>query len=136
MLQVLAKSDHQLVGVMTSAANGHGRGAAGRRIILVLPAKLVRDPASARIIYESGADIAFNTYSLYIVAPEILEAARLGAFNMHPSPLPRYAGLNSMFWAMYKGERTHGVTIHKMVPVRPWWTDFEVGGNSMHGKPR
>lgn len=116
MLQVIAKSDHQLVGIMTSAANGEGRSAAGAEDCPVLPAKLVRDPASARIIRESGADIVFNIYSLYIVAPEILAATRLGAFNMHPGPLPRYAGLNSMLWAMYKGERTHGVTIHKMVP--------------------
>jgi methionyl-tRNA formyltransferase len=30
--------------------------------------------------------------------------------------LPRYAGLNAVSWAIYRGETSHGVTIHKMEP--------------------
>jgi methionyl-tRNA formyltransferase len=41
---------------------------------------------------------------------------RLGAFNLHPGPLPRYAGLNAPSWAIYRGETRHGVTVHKMEP--------------------
>ena len=45
---------------------------------------------------------------------EVVEAPRIGSFNLHPGPLPRYAGLNVVSWAIYRGEAIHGVTIHKM----------------------
>ena len=45
---------------------------------------------------------------------EVVEAPRIGSFNLHPGPLPRYAGLNVVSWAIYRGEQTHGVTVHKM----------------------
>jgi methionyl-tRNA formyltransferase len=61
-------------------------------------------------------DILLNVHSLYIVHRDVLAAPRLGAFNLHPGPLPRYAGLNAVSWAIYRGEETHGVTIHKMEP--------------------
>ena len=44
----------------------------------------------------------------------LLEVPRLGAWNLHPGPLPRYAGLNAPSWAIYHGERSHGVTVHRM----------------------
>jgi hypothetical protein len=38
------------------------------------------------------------------------------SFDLHPGPLPRYAGLNSVSWAIYRGEKEHGVTLHKLAP--------------------
>jgi methionyl-tRNA formyltransferase len=35
---------------------------------------------------------------------------------MHPGPLPQYAGLNAVSWALYHGETSHAVTIHRIVP--------------------
>ena len=34
--------------------------------------------------------------------------------NLHPGPLPQYAGLNVPSWAIYNGEVTHGVSLHRM----------------------
>ena len=43
---------------------------------------------------------------------EILEIPRLGFLNLHLSALPKYAGLDSIFWALYHGEKEIGVTVH------------------------
>lgn len=50
-----------------------------------------------------------------LIAPTLLQVPRLGAFNCHPSPLPRYAGSNPWFWLLQNGERETAVTIHRMV---------------------
>jgi len=80
------------------------------------PAKLVKDPALAEQIRSRQVDILLNVHSLYIIDKEVVSAPRYGAFNLHPGPLPSYAGLNTISWALYRGEKTHGVTIHKMEP--------------------
>jgi len=45
----------------------------------------------------------------------VLRHARLGAFNMHGSLLPKYRGRAPLNWAIVKGERETGVTLHEMV---------------------
>jgi methionyl-tRNA formyltransferase len=80
------------------------------------PARLVKDPDFARSVSSQKIDILLNVHSLYIIREEVLHAVRVGAFNMHPGPLPHYAGLNTVNWAIYNGETTYGVTVHWMVP--------------------
>lgn len=90
--------------------------AASKLGLEVWPANLVKDPATASRIRETQVDILLNVHSLYLIHRDILGAPRLGAFNLHPGPLPRYAGLNSVSWAIYRDERQHGVTLHRMDP--------------------
>jgi methionyl-tRNA formyltransferase len=45
----------------------------------------------------------------------LLKMARRGAFNMHGSLLPKYRGRAPLNWAILKGERETGVTLHEMV---------------------
>ena len=66
-----------------------------------------------------------------ILPKEILDIPKLGAFNCHPSPLPRYAGSNPWFWILRNGEAKMAVTIHRMVAeadagqiVRQSWFDI------------
>jgi Methionyl-tRNA formyltransferase len=59
-------------------------------------------------------DVLLNIHSLHVIPGEVLEAPKIGCFNLHPGPLPRYAGLNPVCWALYFGESTHGVTLHRM----------------------
>jgi methionyl-tRNA formyltransferase len=54
---------------------------------------------------------------LKIIHDRVLTAPTIGCFNLHPGPLPRYAGLNAVSWAIYRGETQHGVTIHRMAAV-------------------
>jgi methionyl-tRNA formyltransferase len=39
------------------------------------------------------------------------------AINFHDAPLPRYAGLNAVSWALLAGETEHGVTWHTVSPA-------------------
>jgi methionyl-tRNA formyltransferase len=78
------------------------------------PSKWVKDSAFARQVSESDVDILLNVHSLNIIDGEVLNAPRIGCFNLHPGPLPRYAGLNAPNWAIFRGEISHGATIHKM----------------------
>jgi UDP-4-amino-4-deoxy-L-arabinose formyltransferase/UDP-glucuronic acid dehydrogenase (UDP-4-keto-hexauronic acid decarboxylating) len=74
----------------------------------------VKDPVFAGWIRDAEVDIVLNAHSLFVMHGEVVEAPRIGSFNLHSGPLPRYAGLNVVSWAIYRGERIHGVTIHKM----------------------
>ncbi len=80
------------------------------------PAELVKDARFAAQVRDERVDVILNVHSLFLIRKEVLEASRLGSFNLHPGPLPRYAGLNSVCWAIYRGEKQHGVTLHKLVP--------------------
>ena len=119
-LRRLADSDDTLVGVLSSgigACRGASVETAARRLGLsVLPAELVRDPSFADQIRSLETDILLNVHSLHVVVPEILAALRIGSFNLHPGPLPQYAGLAAPSWAIYNGEKQHAVTLHWMEP--------------------
>jgi len=43
-----------------------------------------------------------------------IDAARYGAINIHPSPLPAYRGPNPWFWQYHNGEPEGGLTIHRI----------------------
>jgi methionyl-tRNA formyltransferase len=76
----------------------------------------VKDPALAEQLRAKEVDIILNVHSLHVLHRAVLGAPRIGAFNLHPGPLPRYAGLNAVSWAIYRSEKSHGVTVHWMAP--------------------
>ncbi|MBV8077193.1 MAG: hypothetical protein JO284_12380 [Planctomycetaceae bacterium] len=122
LLRALSRTDYRVVAVMASPPAPGGRdatvwGVAEQLGYPTWPAAWVKDPRSADRIRSHDIDILINIYSIFLFHREILGATRLGCFNVHPGPLPRYAGLNSMCWAIYRGETTHGVTIHEMQPT-------------------
>jgi methionyl-tRNA formyltransferase len=49
------------------------------------------------------------------IAADAFAAAPLGAFNLHPSLLPRYRGRSPVNWAVLRGERETGLTLHHMI---------------------
>jgi methionyl-tRNA formyltransferase len=118
-LRMLAGSAHEVVAVMT---RGLGMGAIGATVAGVAsrlgyrlwPARRTREPRFADVIRQEKIDLLLNVHALYILPPEVVAAPLIGSFNLHPGPLPRYAGLNAPSWAIYHGERTHGVTVHWM----------------------
>ena len=48
------------------------------------------------------------------IKPQILNTAKIGFINKHASLLPKYRGLNPVFWALLKGEKETGFTFHFM----------------------
>jgi methionyl-tRNA formyltransferase len=78
--------------------------------------ELVREPSFADWMNEQGVDLLLNVHSLYIAHAAVVRAPAIGSFNLHPGPLPRYAGLNAPSWAIFNGESRHGVTVHWMDP--------------------
>src|SRR5688572_15420172 len=117
VLKKLLADDHEVVAVLTSEGE---RAAVARRAtaaaLEVMPARLVRDDAFAEWLRERDVDLLLNVHSLHIAASSVVAAPRIGSFNLHPGPLPAYAGLNAPSWAIYHGEEMHGVTLHWMDP--------------------
>jgi methionyl-tRNA formyltransferase len=59
-------------------------------------------------------DIIFSVYYRTVLPADMLDLAPRGAFNFHPSLLPKHAGCFSAVWAIIDGDRTTGVTCHRM----------------------
>jgi methionyl-tRNA formyltransferase len=78
------------------------------------PSSSVRSPELAEQIGDARVDVLLNVHSLHLIHPSVVTAPKIGSFNLHPGPLPEYAGLNVPSWAIYRGEREHGVTLHWM----------------------
>jgi len=121
MLRALAQSEHRVVAVLTEPPEpGSSRfslwNAAQALGYETLPANLVKKSSLAQRLRSDAVDILLNVHSLYLIHDDVLAAPRLGAFNLHPGPLPRYAGLNVVSWALFRGEQTHGVTVHRIEP--------------------
>lgn len=75
----------------------------------------VNTPEWIARIRELAPDLILSFYYRRLIAPEILQLARLGAFNMHGSLLPKYRGRAPTNWAILRGERETGATLHLMV---------------------
>src|SRR5882724_10734267 len=78
----------------------------------VWPSSSVTSPELATRLGEARVDLLVNVHSLFLIHPSVLAAPTIGSFNLHPGPLPEYAGLNVPSWAVFQGERSHGVTLH------------------------
>ena len=59
-------------------------------------------------------DFLFSFYYRLMLKPALLGSATRGAFNMHGSLLPKYRGRVPVNWAIIKGERETGATLHAM----------------------
>lgn len=118
VLRALLRSKHRLVAVLASPPTESGVAnvwdVARHLGCETWPAKLVKDASLSERLRAERVDVLLNVHSLYIINNTLLDAPRLGAFNLHPGPLPRYAGLNPVSWAIFRGEQSHGVTVHKM----------------------
>ena len=60
-------------------------------------------------------DLIFSFYYRSMLPMSLLARARLGAFNLHGSLLPKFRGRAPLNWAILKGEAETGVTLHEMV---------------------
>jgi methionyl-tRNA formyltransferase len=76
------------------------------------------DPNTAeleRTVAVLQPDFLFSFYYRAMLGGPLLSAAHRGALNMHGSLLPRYRGRAPVNWAILRGERQTGATLHYMV---------------------
>ena len=74
------------------------------------------DPAEVLLpVRAASPDFIFSFYYRHMLPPALLAAARRGAYNMHGSLLPKYRGRVPVNWAVLKGERETGASLHQMV---------------------
>jgi methionyl-tRNA formyltransferase len=68
-----------------------------------------------RTLGELQPDFIFSFYYRSLLGTPLLRAARRGALNMHGSLLPKYRGRAPVNWAILRGERETGATLHYML---------------------
>jgi methionyl-tRNA formyltransferase len=73
------------------------------------------EPAFVERLATLAPDFIFSFYYRQMLSPAVLATARRGAFNMHGSLLPKYRGRVPVNWAVLRGERETGATLHEMV---------------------
>jgi methionyl-tRNA formyltransferase len=71
-------------------------------------------PEVVERIRDLAPDFAFSFYYRRMLGRDLLDIPRLGALNMHGSLLPKYRGRAPVNWAVLKGERETGATLHYM----------------------
>jgi methionyl-tRNA formyltransferase len=118
-LRMLAGSIHEVVAVMTrggatGAVGATVAGVASRLGYQLWPARRSQESGFGEVIRGERVDLLLNVHPLYVLPSDVVTAPRIGSFNLHPGPLPWYAGLNAPSWAIYNGEPTHAVTLHWM----------------------
>jgi methionyl-tRNA formyltransferase len=74
----------------------------------------VNTPELERTVAELRPDFVFSFYFRSMIGAPLLNAARLGALNIHGSMLPRYRGRAPVNWAILHGEPETGATLHYM----------------------
>jgi UDP-4-amino-4-deoxy-L-arabinose formyltransferase/UDP-glucuronic acid dehydrogenase (UDP-4-keto-hexauronic acid decarboxylating) len=118
-LRMLTGSPHEVVAVISDGVGGLSDGAtvagvASRLGYRLWPARKVKENGFGEIVRREKVDLLLNVHALHVLPADVVAAPRIGSFNLHPGPLPCYAGLNAPSWAIYNGERTHAVTLHWM----------------------
>jgi methionyl-tRNA formyltransferase len=120
----LAARGHDIAAVYTRAPKPAGRGMAlqpspvereAQRLGLpMLTPKTLKDAAAQAEFRAHNADAAVVVAYGLILPKPILEAPRLGCFNVHASLLPRWRGAAPINRAVMAGDAESGVTIMQM----------------------
>ena len=123
-LEALVAAGHRVLAVYTQAPKPAGRGqkeqvspvhrAARRHGIPVRTPKTLRDPAAAPELKALGADLAIVAAYGLILPQAILDAPRLGCWNIHASLLPRWRGAAPIQRAIEAGDAETGITLMRM----------------------
>jgi methionyl-tRNA formyltransferase len=83
-----------------------------------LPVATPADPNTPQFVAQLAAlrpDFLFSFYYRQMLAPQLLALPARGAYNMHGSLLPRYRGRVPVNWAVIRGERETGASLHAML---------------------
>ncbi len=118
-----------------------------------IPVIMPDDPNQPEVVDQIRSlqpDFLFSFYYRNMLKKEILDLPERGAYNMHGSLLPKYRGRVPVNWAIIRGEKETGATLHVMnekpdngaivdqqaVPILPDDTALEVFPQSDAVQPR
>jgi len=62
----------------------------------------------------SKDDLLINFDGFHIFSDLVIDKIKKKSANFHPSPLPKYCGVNPINWALLNGENTWGATWHRI----------------------
>src|ERR1700675_2403137 len=120
----IAGAGHEVVAAYTRAPQPAGRGMELRRSpvegqarrfgIEVLTPKTLRTAQAQETFGAHGADAAVVVAYGLILPKLVLDAPRLGCFNLHASALPRWRGAAPINRAIMAGDTETGVMVMKM----------------------
>jgi len=124
VLGALVEAGHEIVCAYSQPPAPRGRGqtlkpspvhafAEARGIPVRTPASM-RDPAEIEAFAALGADAAVVVAFGQILPAAVLDAPRLGSFNLHASLLPRWRGAAPIQRAIMAGDAVTGVQVMRM----------------------
>jgi hypothetical protein len=80
----------------------------------IWPMHGVNGPDFTERVRDEGVDLFVSVAYPRIVRMATLAAFPQGGINFHLGPLPRYRGLNPLFWCLLHREPASAVTVHRM----------------------
>lgn len=119
-LELLYKSEHQIVAVVSNPDKRRSRGGKvvptalkKRAIELNIPVIDVEDVKSEQFLdqIKSLQPDLLVVVAFRILPSQILEVPCFGAINLHASLLPKYRGAAPIHWAIIRGEKETGCTV-------------------------
>ena len=123
-LKALIAAGHEITCVYSQPPRPAGRGMAERpspaHVFAAAQGIEVRIPVSLKVVDEQQRFAALNADAAIVVAyglllpKPVLDAPRLGCFNVHASLLPRWRGAAPIQRAIMAGDAETGVTIMRM----------------------
>ncbi len=72
-------------------------------------------PTQLQELASRNLDLLLVCVCKNILRTKTIETPKLGTLNVHPSLLPKYRGPMPVFWTLYYGEKTAGVSFQKMI---------------------
>ncbi len=123
-LRALIGSRHDVIAVYTQPPRPKGRGHHVQKSPVHLTAEELGIPVHHPLNFKAledketfqalNADLAVVAAYGLILPTTILEAPKYGCLNIHASLLPRWRGASPIQHAIWKGDKTSGVTIMQM----------------------
>ncbi|KAB8306634.1 bifunctional UDP-4-amino-4-deoxy-L-arabinose formyltransferase/UDP-glucuronic acid oxidase ArnA [Erwinia endophytica] len=120
-INALIKAGYKIDAIFTHTDSGtenHFFGSVARTAaehnIPVFAPEDVNHPLWVDRIQAMAPEVIFSFYYRNLLCEEILSCARVGAFNLHGSLLPKYRGRAPLNWVLVNGETETGVTLHRM----------------------
>ena len=124
-LEVLIKSDHEILAVVTQPDKKRSRGgklipspikklAELYAIPCICPSKIKDNKDFVNTLRKKDCDIFIVIAYGKILSQEILDIPKFGSWNAHASLLPRWRGAAPIHWALLSGDTLTGVGIMKM----------------------